>query len=119
MTLRKNKPLKINGQDVSYVPKGVKIHLGGGTRESRGQIGAGKTTVLNQEEDIAVINIELENIDSNIIFMKTIFANGDANTITYGNESFQNAVMDKLPDDQGTLETSTYKFMADPVATND
>lgn len=118
MAIRTDKPLKINGTDIVYVPKGVSITRGGGKRESRGQIGGSRTTVLNQEEDFSSIKIEVENLDANIDFFKSVFSNGDNNTIEYGNDSFINAELMQMPDDQKTLESSEYNFEADSIANN-
>ena len=114
--IRIDKPLKINGTDVVYVPKGVSIHRGGGKLESKGQIGGSRTSVLNQEEDFAVIKVEVENLDSNIDFFLGVLANGSNNTLQFGNESFVNATLMQMPDDQKTLETSEYEIHADSTA---
>jgi hypothetical protein len=119
MALRKDKPLKINGVDIAYVPKGFKFHEGGGKRETRGQIGGSKTTSLNQEEDFAKFTITLENTVDNIAFMRGVYANDDSNVITYGDTTYNNCVLEMLPEDIQVLETSDYLFHADSIATND
>lgn len=116
MAIRTDKSLKINGTDIVYVPRGISIHRGGGKLESKGQIGGSRTTILNQEEDFAIVKIEVENLDSNIDFFKIVLANGDNNTIEYGNDSFINCSLMQLPDDQKTLETSEYEFHCDSIA---
>jgi hypothetical protein len=118
MALRKDKPLKINGTDIAYVPKGFKFHKGGGKRETRGQIGGNKTTSLNQEEDYGKITITLENTADNIAFMEGVFANDDANVITYGDTTYNNCLLEMLPEDVQVLEASDYLFHTDSIATN-